>query len=231
MGTRSDYYVGRDPETMEWLGSDGYDGYPEGVFEETGKDGHITPKFVVDEGTWRVEVNHYLSSQQSCTWPEEGWPWPWNDSNTTDYAYTYDDGQIWGSCFGSPWCLLVNGALPASEDEDGDEINADYWYAPKHDMPDMSERKNVRMDAGSGLITIGIDPSGGIAVGGNEPVHNRGGVRYDKAEPPAVGMGTADMGDMVLMSAIVMEVCSWDQREQSTAQALYRIRDLLGVFD
>lgn len=94
MRTRADYWVGRGKDA-EWLGSTSWDGYPDGV-----------PKLVIraiDETNYRFLVADLLKDRDSATSPEMGWPWPWEDSSTTDYAYTWDDGIVWASCFGHNW--------------------------------------------------------------------------------------------------------------------------------
>src|ERR1041384_2735098 len=83
MGTRADFYVGTGPQA-EWLGSVAYDGSPHGA-----------PATVIkkrSETTYRAAVLELLDNPGSDflpTRPEEGWPWPWEDSRTTDYAYTW----------------------------------------------------------------------------------------------------------------------------------------------
>lgn len=245
MGTRNDFYIGRDPETMEWLGSQAYDGYPSGVFEDTGKEGYITPAFVVDEDTWRQEVNHYLSKSGSNTWPEEGWPWPWNDSNTTDYAYTYDDGQIFVSRFGSAW-------FPLDEEEEANERmetlyeemkgNYDAYQEAKKErlaeytpsrFPDMTNIKNVRRDGGSGIMLIGYDEQGDLTDLANVPVSNREGVEYPKAVPPgAIEIEPEEreqLSDRAKLMAIEDTIVGWATTGEPTdAAALYSIRQILG---
>lgn len=79
---------------MEWLGSVAFDG-DRGSMENDGL-------FLVNG------VNAYRSwvksqERDDFTSPEMGWPWPWEDSRTTDYAYAWDDGKVWWSCFGCAW--------------------------------------------------------------------------------------------------------------------------------
>jgi hypothetical protein len=35
--------------------------------------------------------------------PENGWPWMWEDSQMTDYAYAFDEASVHASCFGRAW--------------------------------------------------------------------------------------------------------------------------------
>src|SRR5205085_462948 len=90
MGTRADFYVGRG-EGATWLGSIAWDGYPEGgVAELLG---------IKDKHAWMAAVHRFIVSREDGTTTDLGWPWPWEDSNTTDFSYTWDDG-VWVTCFG-----------------------------------------------------------------------------------------------------------------------------------
>lgn len=94
MGTRADFYVGRG-EQAEWLGSIAWDGDPGGI-----------PKRLLKAATerkYRVVVGAFLVERDDATWPAMGWPWPWENSQTTDYAYAFDGGKVWASCFGYAW--------------------------------------------------------------------------------------------------------------------------------
>jgi hypothetical protein len=88
-------------------------------------------------------VRDYLASCEDATLPADGWPWPWDDSRTTDYAYAFDEGKAWGSCFGHAWFD------PRGEEPDHDEGGKVAVF------PDMSARKKVTMGKRSGLIVIG----------------------------------------------------------------------------
>jgi hypothetical protein len=134
MSTRADFYVGRG-EIAEWLGSIAFDGYPGG-----------NPKILfasVDENNYRERVG---SLAQSCsshwTSPEDGWPWPWETSRTTDYAYAFDDGQVWYSCFGRSW----------QTDPESDLSHESSEEVP---FPDMTDRMNVQLfGPRSGLLVL-----------------------------------------------------------------------------
>lgn len=132
MGTRADFYVGRG-EQAEWLGSYPWDGYPQG----------IEPALLdaTTEESFRAAVAEMLTDEDA-TRPEHGWPWPWNNSATTDYAYAFDDGKVWASCFGSSWFD------PKTEPED-DELERKSAV-----FPDMSARKNATLGPRSGLIVM-----------------------------------------------------------------------------
>lgn len=84
MGTRADFYVGTGTDA-EWIGSISYDGHPgRAPREALGS---------VSEAAFRRAVEDLLADPDVLsTRPEEGWPWPWEDSGTTDYAYAWSGG-------------------------------------------------------------------------------------------------------------------------------------------
>ena len=94
MGTRADMYVGRG-STAEWLGSIAWDGYPKGIPADI-----LDAK---DATAFREAVTIFLASRDDATLPEMGWPWPWENSQMTDYAYTFSNRRVWISNYGSPW--------------------------------------------------------------------------------------------------------------------------------
>jgi hypothetical protein len=97
MGTRADFYVGTGPQA-EWLGSITFDGYPGGCPE---------PIFAAtSEADYRAAVEAILGDCES-TRPDEGWPWPWEDSRTTDYAYAWTADGVKLSNFGREWQTLA----------------------------------------------------------------------------------------------------------------------------
>jgi hypothetical protein len=87
MGTRADFYIGAGKK-MEWLGSVAWDGYE---YDENEKHPIRTAK---NEKEYRARVNKEIEGRDDGTKPEDGWPWPWNDSSTTDYAYTFIGGKF-----------------------------------------------------------------------------------------------------------------------------------------
>lgn len=95
MGTRADFYVGNG-EGMEWLGSIAWDGYPDGI-EDTSIFECKT------EEQYRRYVKAFLADREDATNPEDGWPWPWETSHTTDYSYSFFDGKVWGTNWGYEW--------------------------------------------------------------------------------------------------------------------------------
>lgn len=133
MGTRADFYDGRGLDA-EWLGSIAWDGYPGGIPRDLLE--------ATDAALFRNQVTIFLASREDATLPERGWPWPWEDSGTTDYAYALDEGKVWGSCFGYEW---FDATQPEPEDR-GSKVAV---------FPNMKDRQNVRWDKGSGVIILG----------------------------------------------------------------------------
>lgn len=133
MGTRADFYVGRGKEA-EWIGSIANDGYPSGI------EGAI--KRATTELDFRAAVGLWLDIDDSSSRPDDGWPWPWDDSRTTDYAYAFDSGRVYASCFGGEWFDPLE--VEPSDDKEG--------RAKVAVFPDMSSRKNVTLGKRSGLI-------------------------------------------------------------------------------
>ncbi len=136
MGTRADFYVGRTEEA-EWLGSIAWDGYPEGM-----------PAYVAEAGSeeeFRAAVAGLLAEGDSNTTPEMGWPWPWENSGTTDFAYAFDGGDVWVSGYGSPWVTF------SAYDPEGDETRGDPVT-----FPDMTKVSQPTLGPRSGLLVLGM---------------------------------------------------------------------------
>lgn len=94
MGSKADFYVGRGTDA-EWIGSIAWDGLPAAM----------PPTLVgaLDEDTYRKEVDDLLSKRGDALKAEDGWPWPWDTSHGTKYAYAFDGGRVWTCCYGSSW--------------------------------------------------------------------------------------------------------------------------------
>lgn len=129
MGTRADFYVGRG-ESAEWLGSVAWDGYPDGFEAEL-----FAP---TTEAEWRAEVAK-LSTREDWTSPEMGWPWPWENSQTTDFAYAFDGGSVHASNFGHAWFD------PKKEQPecDGDEAKVAFPEMKGSSAPAGSKRSGI----------------------------------------------------------------------------------------
>lgn len=132
MGTRADLYIGRGANA-EWLGSIAYDGEPAGQPEAIAR--------ATSEAVFRAAVQA-LSSQDDFTSPALGWPWPWDTSHTTDYAYAWDAGCCWISCFGRQW-YTVDSPL----ENDGPKLSDDAF-------PKMAPPSNP-FHARSGVLLLG----------------------------------------------------------------------------
>lgn len=147
MGTRADFYV-RTDGGLEWLGSVAWDGYD--IEEMTEEDASKSPRnqscWVVAKATteaeFRAGVTDYFSHRKDATTPDMGWPWPWEDSTTTDYAYVFDGARTRVYAWGKE-------ALPddGPDDGEGDE--------PDGGWPNMAGRQNVAYGKRSGVIIVG----------------------------------------------------------------------------
>jgi hypothetical protein len=144
LGTRADFYVERG-EDAEWLGSIAWDGYPSGLSrDESGvKDDPVLT--ATTEPVYREEVDKLLARREDATRPEQGWPWPWTDSQTTDFAYTFDGGKVWMSIFGRPW------ADPLEWNFEKDYPDTD----ERVPFPNMEDRQAVTFGRRSGVIIVG----------------------------------------------------------------------------
>lgn len=142
MGIRADFYV-RKEKVMTWLGSIADDGYPDGIDEDVLKS--------QTQEEFESNVKEFLSKEESATLPENGWPWPWNDSRTTDYSYIFEGGKVMASCFG----YSLFDPLVLDEDEEEDEEDNEKL---KDYFPDMSEFKNVAIAGNkrSGVIVFTV---------------------------------------------------------------------------
>lgn len=149
MGTRADFYVGRGP-SAEWLGSVAWDGHPDTRLPEL--DGS-------SEQAYRASVEAILAKEDHATRPADGWPWPWEDSRTTDYAYAFDAGEVWTACFGGRWLSKADQAERAREEElDGIERMLEDEPPRDSVFPNMKERQNVTFGQRSGILVFGVKP-------------------------------------------------------------------------
>lgn len=150
MGTRADFYVGRDPVTMEWLGSIAWDGHPD--------NDEYDPIFEAEtEEDYRTAVAGLAAKRDDWTAPADGWPWPWKDSHLTDCSYTFEEGGV--------LCSDGRGWIPALEVRQGilDAIKSEGCFsladifegAIDAAWPDMSDRQKVTSGPRSGLIVLG----------------------------------------------------------------------------
>lgn len=87
MGTRADFYVGCGPRAV-WLGSVAWDGY------EWAEDRKCKLRKAKTAAQFREAVASILKHRDDATLPSQGWPWPWETSATTDYAYYFFGGRV-----------------------------------------------------------------------------------------------------------------------------------------
>jgi len=122
MGTRADFYIGRGKQA-EWIGSIAWDGHP---------DSHVKCLWGIrSESKFRAAVATLLENKEGGpTKPEQGWPWPWDNSGTTDYSYAFDGGKVWGTCFGHGWWPISKEPSDSCEDS-------------KVQFPDMKSKRNL----------------------------------------------------------------------------------------
>jgi len=161
MGTRADYYVGRG-EKAKWLGCTAWDGNPGGITST--KAGKELLK-ATDAKTFRAALKRLFRKRDDFSVQADGWPWPWEDSCTTDYAYAYVRGKVWISNYGSQWFDLAthNKYLRAHKgwekkceedpDYEGAEPDMDnYLTGPKARFPNMKDIQKVTLGERSGVI-------------------------------------------------------------------------------
>jgi len=129
MGTRADFYVGTGPKA-EWLGSVAWDGYA-----WADEKGSPIAK-ARTEPAFRKAVAELLARREDATLPKDGWPWPWEDSRTTDYTYYFSRGRVRHDIFGRR----------------------------RKDWPNMKAIQKVKLGGpGSGLIVIAMGQKKGAS--------------------------------------------------------------------
>ena len=136
MGTRADFYVGKH-ETAEWIGSIAWDGYRAGI------DNAVLS--AVTEESFRAAITRFFTKREDATLPDQGWPWPWDTSATTDRSYWFFDEKVhevrWGGCY-------VPVSVPNDDFEDAEEQGEPVQF------PDMSDQACVTLGSRSGLIIL-----------------------------------------------------------------------------
>lgn len=128
MGTRADFYVGKGKDA-EWLGSISFDGHPDC------RGPQILEAGVSSEKEYRNSVKMLIADEGHGTTPEQGWPWPWDDSGTTDFSYTYipETGDVLFVSFGyAPWWPVIDQENAPRSGENG-----------KVTFPNMKDKANV----------------------------------------------------------------------------------------
>lgn len=141
MGTRADFYVGKGKDA-EWIGSIAWDGYREGIEDAV---------LMADtEQGFRAAVARFFVDRDDVTLPARGWPWPWDNSAITDCSYWFFDGCVWDDCRKR----YRRCDTPLPDDYSHDDPLPATMDGGTIEYPDMSTRKNVRFDGGSGLMII-----------------------------------------------------------------------------
>ena len=135
MGTRADFYVGRDVDSMEWIGSIPMNGYPTGHPRA-----YLAPKMTETE--FRAAVAAMVAAHCG-TRPDQGWPWPWSDSTTTDRQYLWDGGEVWVTAWGHHEVRFT-----------GNELPPDHCDGSEREWPDMTHVQTVVLGPRSGLIIL-----------------------------------------------------------------------------
>jgi hypothetical protein len=144
MGTRADFYIGTGKDA-EWIGSIAFDGYrihemtKEHSFKNLDSMECWAIKTATDEKVFRQAVTKLLALNDDATTPDQGWPWPWGDSKTTDRAYCFADGK----------CKVFAWGAEVTFRPDGD-----YESAPKAEWPDMRNVQNVTLGHRSGTLIV-----------------------------------------------------------------------------
>lgn len=149
MGTRCDFYTMEKDKKMIWIGSYGWDGYPDGPVKDIG----LHKVKSIDE--FKKTVLDFLEDKEGYISGKNGWPWPWDTSATTDYSYIFFEGNVYVSCYGSA-LIEINDYLE-NDDAIGDEDQEilDKIYAGiGFSFPDMSKIKDVDMGEASGTMVF-----------------------------------------------------------------------------
>lgn len=133
MGTRADFYA-KEGDELVWQGSIAWDGYPSGI-----KKSVLEARSAKD---FLSNLDAFLKTRDCTRRPENGWPWPWDDSCTTDYAYIFDGEKVVAYSFGyGPFD--PNAEEPEWNEESGKTAI----------FPNMKHRANV---TNGGFIVIGV---------------------------------------------------------------------------
>ena len=129
MGTRADFYIGKGKDA-EWIGSVAWDGYEWGerICNED-PDDIVSAK---NEQEYRDAVNDMIKNRKDGTRPDMGWPWPWDDSGTTDCTYCFVDGGFEAFSWGEHW-----------NKDDEEQVEWPYMAEINHSAPAGSDRSGV----------------------------------------------------------------------------------------
>src|SRR5690349_19637733 len=151
MGTRADFYVGRG-KNAEWLGSVGFDGYPE-------NDAYRPICIQITEKGYRQKVAEELAGRDDATLPDQGWPWPWEDSGTTDVSYAFDGGKVYVTWFGHGWDSFAEYEARRKAEEEAEKKGKplkERRERKKVEFPNMKDRQNVTYGHRSGALFLTV---------------------------------------------------------------------------
>lgn len=143
MGTRADFYVGKGKDA-EWVGSIAWDGseVPDGILKAK------TPR------QYRARVRSFLLGRDDATFPKGGWPWPWDNSGTTDCSYWHFGGKTWEASHYPHEYYIRRSERRPDEEEKPDEYRAWLEKHERIEMPDMKHLKNVTLGPRSGVMIV-----------------------------------------------------------------------------
>ena len=164
MGTRSDFYVMNKKKALIWVGSYGWDGDPEGVPKDMSLDK------IDSEEDFKKKVIEYLEEHDGYISGKNGWPWPWEDSGTTDYYYFFYEGDVWcGGIYvgeGTYTLKLRDYMDNLKEFDDGEDCEEQVEkkaekisFKGEYSLPDMSKIQDVDFGRSSGVMVFGSKPS------------------------------------------------------------------------
>jgi hypothetical protein len=139
MGTRADFYT-KESESLVWHGSIAWDGYPSGIDDAV--------KSATTQAAYLDGLASFFKDRDDTTLPADGWPWPWEDSRTTDYAYIFDGDRVAAYCFGrGPF----DPTKEQSEEDEGEEEQEKVTI-----FPNMKDKASVTYGKRSGLMILSV---------------------------------------------------------------------------
>ena len=148
MGTRADFYLGTDPADMEWLGSVAYDGYSIADTPERNPIDRAVAHAKTAKA-FRGAVAALLTENEHGSTQEQGWPWPWEDSCTTDYTYCFGGTHTVYYCFGHGPQYPGKSVFT----RDGEYKRP---FRVKASFPDMTRYQRITFGSRSGLLILGV---------------------------------------------------------------------------
>lgn len=123
--------------SAEWLGSVAFDGYDVAEHQE-GIAATLRESKTREEFLKNLEM-YFAAHGDDATLPDQGWPWPWNNSHTTDLAYCFVEDRVKPFSWGRPFVY--------GDDSDLEDV-------PTAEFPNMSDRQNVTFGSRSGILVL-----------------------------------------------------------------------------